>query len=471
MSGYFYKLIFVLQATALVLICLVFFQTQADTPLTVYLSPNQVPVAQAGFDQTVDESAESTSLSGTPSSDTDGDTLEYLWAELVDTGDGCSLLDVTAAEPIVTVLNRLENYSCTFQLLVSDGRDESDPDSITLLVTADNDAPTMVSEVSATIMEGSLWQTTLLASDPEGGQLLWELQDSDQAFATAGIALDQLLTTKKPRTVLSWQPNYSQAGNYPLTVHVSDGANTTVVESIVTVQATNRVPILNGAIGNLTVQPTVTNSLLDLTDYFSDPDGDLLSYSLSTTDSTVETHVTITDDQLWLRNQPAPQILSLRVSALDTAGTIVTSNTFTVTVADWVPDVGNGLTSVTFTTKLGGRYIAALKTRRGHNVKIYNASGQKVVQSELSPGATWWLVDSVTNQNNTVDLLFAGKHKTRLYLRHLRFDPKMGTLQLLDGISVPQELKRQPEIDRVGSTVWVKKNDGTLLFQWSIALL
>ena len=103
---------------------------------------NQTPVANAGVDQTVNDSVGTVTLNGTGSSDADtSQTLTYAWSETADAQGVCSLSGATSSQPTVTVTNGASSTTCTYSLTVNDGIISSSADSMTLTITGDNDAP------------------------------------------------------------------------------------------------------------------------------------------------------------------------------------------------------------------------------------------------------------------------------------------------------------------------------------------
>ncbi|MCD4704650.1 hypothetical protein K8R66_01085 [bacterium] len=90
---------------------------------------NNIPIADAGADQTVDEGVIVT-LDGSVSSDADADTLTYLWTA----PEGIVLSDSTAVNPTFTAPEVSVNISYTFTLIVNDSKDDSDSDSVIITV-------------------------------------------------------------------------------------------------------------------------------------------------------------------------------------------------------------------------------------------------------------------------------------------------------------------------------------------------
>ncbi len=81
---------------------------------------------------------------------------------------------------------------------------------------------------------------------------------------------------------ITFTPNETQIGNYSFMINVSDGSPCNSLysgEYVMEVINTNDAPIFNGTIGNRTwTQGTTLGSFVDLDDFFSDPDGDNLTY-------------------------------------------------------------------------------------------------------------------------------------------------------------------------------------------------
>jgi len=100
---------------------------------------NQIPVANAGLDQTVDENT-LISLNGTGSDDPDMDTLSFTWTQTA--GPSVTLTGGTTANPTFTApLVVGGGTTLTFQLVVSDGQASSAEDTVNVHVRDTNDPP------------------------------------------------------------------------------------------------------------------------------------------------------------------------------------------------------------------------------------------------------------------------------------------------------------------------------------------
>ena len=111
---------------------------------------NTKPVAEAGTDQTVQESdldeagvvqPVRVTLNGSASTDAEGDPLTYAWTQ-ISTGTQVTLTGADTASPTFTAPQLLEDEDLGFELIVNDGKVDSAPDTVTVTVQADNDKPT-----------------------------------------------------------------------------------------------------------------------------------------------------------------------------------------------------------------------------------------------------------------------------------------------------------------------------------------
>ena len=185
--------------------------------IVVSLSGNLAPIANAGPDQSVTINTTVT-LDGTASSDPENNPLTYSWTQT--SGATMTLSSTTSATPTFTATT-IGIY--TFQLIVNDGAQNSAPDTVTITVTpTPNDAP--VANFTWTPTEPEATQTvtfTDLSTDPNGDVLvyLWNFGDSSATEAT-----------QNPTHA------YAIAGNYTITLAVSDGQLSNTMTKIITVK-------------------------------------------------------------------------------------------------------------------------------------------------------------------------------------------------------------------------------------------
>jgi hypothetical protein len=103
--------------------------------LTLTILVNHPPVANAGPDQTV-KAEDIVTLNGAGSSDTDNDPLTYSWSQIAGS-PSVSLDNPSVATPTFTAPAVNEKTTLTFQLIVNDGRVDSEPDTVDVIVDGD----------------------------------------------------------------------------------------------------------------------------------------------------------------------------------------------------------------------------------------------------------------------------------------------------------------------------------------------
>ncbi len=92
---------------------------------------NTAPVANAGINQRVNQS-DIVTLNGSGSYDSDGDNLTYSWTQLI--GTGVSLNNSRSSDPRFTAPQVSTITDLIFQLIVNDGRLNSQPKNVTITV-------------------------------------------------------------------------------------------------------------------------------------------------------------------------------------------------------------------------------------------------------------------------------------------------------------------------------------------------
>ncbi|SMO72956.1 Por secretion system C-terminal sorting domain-containing protein [Saccharicrinis carchari] len=103
--------------------------SQADTVTIKVLQVNQIPLAHAGVDQTVNE-RDNVQLNGSLSSDPDNDDITYLWTAPPEV----TLSSNTVAQPTFTAPSVRLDSILVFTLVVNDGQSNSLPDMVNISV-------------------------------------------------------------------------------------------------------------------------------------------------------------------------------------------------------------------------------------------------------------------------------------------------------------------------------------------------
>lgn len=186
-------------------------------------SDNGAPVAVVAADQTL-MSVNPVTLDGTASSDPDGENITYLWTQI--SGTSVTLSDTTAAQPTFTAPGVTPGSTDTlvFSLVVNDGTDDSNADTVTVTVNSWEDVAGGAWHTLALKSDGTMWawgnncwgqlgQGDDLC-DVYTGAINQVGTDSDwAAIATDGYSWHNL-ALKSDGTLWAWgQNDYGQVGN------------------------------------------------------------------------------------------------------------------------------------------------------------------------------------------------------------------------------------------------------------------
>ena len=143
----------------------------------------------------------------------------------------------------------------------------TDGGSITIVVNHINRPPVLDLIGNRSICENSLLEFVISATDPDGDEMIFSASDLP----------DGAIFNPDTRT-FSWTPGFDQAATYlDIYFEVSDGNLIDYENIMIVVNNTNRQPVLDH-IGDKTVSE---DSLLEFTISALDPDGDILTYSVS----------------------------------------------------------------------------------------------------------------------------------------------------------------------------------------------
>ncbi|QVW34012.1 putative Ig domain-containing protein [Geobacter sulfurreducens] len=151
----------------------------------------------------------------------------------------------------------------TVVVTVSDGA-LSATQTFTVTVTKLNRAPGITSTAVTSVSEGAAYGYAVSASDPDGDALTYSLTASPPGM------------TISPAGLISWNPGYTDAGSYTVTVKVSDPAGLFATQTYtLLVTDTNRAPVVTMPADQSTPEGTAVNLHIKA----SDADNNTLAYS------------------------------------------------------------------------------------------------------------------------------------------------------------------------------------------------
>ena len=276
------------------------------------VQPNRAPAAVGTISaQTVNMGGSATTVDVSSNfSDADGDTLTYTSSSdtakatvsvssatvsITAVAGGTATITVTATDP--------GNLTATQTFSVTVNR------APVTTTTMPNQTVT-VGGTPATINAGNYF------SDPDGDTLSYAYDASQSDIGVTMISIANGITITS-----------SQTGTIRLTVTATDPGGLTATQSCtITVEAANTTPTTNGTMPNETLRVGGSVYDPDVSSYFSDPDGDTLTYTASSSDTTKAT---------------------VSVSGAIVTVTAVAAGTATITVT--ATDPGNSTATQTFT--------------------------------------------------------------------------------------------------------------------------
>jgi hypothetical protein len=229
---------------------------------------NQVPIANAGSDGSLQAIRGTGNLNGSGSYDPDENyPLTYYWSLVTKPANSYPNLFNTSSKNATFQTSTPGEY--TFELKVTDKFGAvSQPDQVTYLVTPyTNQAPVLNPIGSQSITEQQTLTLLLTGNDPDGDPVEFGV-----SYAPAG---SNFYTTNN---TFIWRPSITQSGTYNVRFWIRDSSQTYTTENVlITVQDLNQAPVLN-PIGDRSVEENQTLTILLSS---TDPDGDAVAYSMS----------------------------------------------------------------------------------------------------------------------------------------------------------------------------------------------
>jgi hypothetical protein len=308
--------------------------TRLSTPDQVGIAlntvDNNVPVANAGADQYVEEQALVT-LNGS-GTDADNDPLTFTWTQdsgvsVILTGANTNMPTFTAPE----VPAGQNNADLVFKLIVNDGFSDSVPNYVTVHVDNTNDPPVAVAKASVlpnppmggTVNVNGLDVVTLDGTDSSD-------QNEGTTLTYSWTELSSSITIANANTATAHFTAPNVPASYTFKLTVSDGEFSSESFVIVAVAHVNHAPIADA--GEDQSFPEGTLVTLDGSNS-GDEDGDTLTYSWQQIGGT---GVTLSDDHTIAPSFPAPSVgpdgedLTFELTVND--GHVSMSDTVTITV-------------------------------------------------------------------------------------------------------------------------------------------
>ena len=290
------------------------------------LVPNRAPVAIGEIAAREVPSGESASVDVSAHfMEPDGQPLTYAMAVSDE-----SVLGIAATGAVVT-LEALAKGSATVTATATDPGGLSAVQSF--LVTVPNRTPGAVGTIAPQTIEVDAAATidmTGYFTDPDGDDLAYLAASSDPSVTEVSISGGELTVTAVAK------------GEATVTVTATDTEELTATQEFV-VTVPNRAPLAVGSIEERTIEVDETSSL-ELSGYFSDPDGDVLVYSAAISDAAVA-GVEVSGGALAV-TAVAKGTATVTVTATDIDG-LTATHAFGVTVPNRPPVVAGSIESRT----------------------------------------------------------------------------------------------------------------------------
>ena len=259
-------------------------------------------------------------------SDPDGQNLSY-----TATSSATDKATVSVSGAIVTITG-VATGTATITVTATDGTDTTTQTISATMVIQPNRAPTAVGTIpSQTVtVDGSAKTVTVggYFSDADGDTLTYTASSSDTAKATASVSGSTVSITPVA------------TGTTTITVTATDPDSESVTQSfsVTVANSQNRAPTTIGSILEQTVTVGKSSATVDLSSYFSDPDGDTLTYTAASSNTGVAS-ASLSGTQVSITAVAAGKS-TVTVKATDPGGLFATQS-IPVTVYDLAALTGN----------------------------------------------------------------------------------------------------------------------------------
>ena len=258
--------------------------------------------------------------------------------------------ELATDSPIPLTVTVSDPRSVAFADNASFNSDDTEIEAQTIDVVAENSAPTLANEITdTTATEDSAFSFTVpenTFNDTDAGDTL-----TYSATLEDGSALPTWVSFDAGSRTFSGTPDNSDVGSLDIEVTATDSSNEAISDRfILAVENVDDAPTVANAIGNLTVDEDADDSVINLSDVFTDIDNDdtaIVKTVLTNTNDTL-VNATVDGNNLtldYLDNQSGTADITIQ----GTSNGLTVEETFTVAVdaVDDAPIVTNAIANLT----------------------------------------------------------------------------------------------------------------------------